>query len=208
MAKLKARYWSSILYPENMIDDWQEVIGDVLQLPYAYCIHDKDFLAEYQGKKGEEYQRKVHVHLIIAFNNTTTDSSALDLVNCLSKHNCKCASTIQMVKQVRNAYEYLIHNTETSIKQKKYAYSPSERICGNNFDIGQYEQLALADKKRMRKELSMDIISYQFVNYLDFYSHVVSNYDDEYEDIVTTYSGHFERLTKGNYQKMYLISKE
>lgn len=34
MAKIdKARFWTGVLYPENMRPDWEEVIGDVLQNP-------------------------------------------------------------------------------------------------------------------------------------------------------------------------------
>ena len=38
----KARYWVAICYPENMKEDWQECIGDLIEYPYCYCIHDKD----------------------------------------------------------------------------------------------------------------------------------------------------------------------
>ena len=34
MAKIdKARFWTGVLYPENMREDWKEVIGDTLQYP-------------------------------------------------------------------------------------------------------------------------------------------------------------------------------
>lgn len=38
----KARYWVGVLYPENMIMDWEVSIGDILQLPFAYCLHNAD----------------------------------------------------------------------------------------------------------------------------------------------------------------------
>ena len=42
MAKIdKARFWTGVLYPENMRPDWEEVIGDVLQNPYVYCKHTR-----------------------------------------------------------------------------------------------------------------------------------------------------------------------
>ena len=40
--KVKVRYWWGILYPENMIENWKDEIEDVLQLPFCYCVHDKD----------------------------------------------------------------------------------------------------------------------------------------------------------------------
>ena len=51
MAKIdKARFWTGVLYPENMREDWKEVIGDTLQYPYAYCQHsqDKDSKSEHR----------------------------------------------------------------------------------------------------------------------------------------------------------------
>ena len=38
----KAKFWAGVVYPENMVEGWQEKIGDILQLPYCYILHDKD----------------------------------------------------------------------------------------------------------------------------------------------------------------------
>ena len=54
----KNRYWSGIAYPENMIDTWQDDIGDIVQLPYAYCIHDKDLLLD-----GDETRKLSLIHI-------------------------------------------------------------------------------------------------------------------------------------------------
>ena len=37
----KARYWVAIMYPENMLDNWEDEISGKVQVPFAYCIHDK-----------------------------------------------------------------------------------------------------------------------------------------------------------------------
>lgn len=190
----KARYWVGVLYPENMRQDWETVIGELLQLPYVYCIHNADVNAD-------GTPRKVHVHLMIAFPNTTTYKNALEVFNLLSADGCKACNTVQKVINVRYMYNYLIHDTEDSRKKHKHLYDLGERVCGNCFDIGGYEQLDLNTKKAMRKELAKVIFDLGFMNYLDFYAYVISNYDDAYEEVVTAYSGHFERLTKGNFQK-------
>ena len=41
---VKARYWTGVCYPENMRDDWKELVEDLLGVPTAYCVHDKDKL--------------------------------------------------------------------------------------------------------------------------------------------------------------------
>ena len=66
----KNKYWWGVLYPENMIENWKDEISEKLQLPFAYCIHDKC-----KDEKGEH--RKTHVHLIVAFKNSFT------LINCI-----------------------------------------------------------------------------------------------------------------------------
>ena len=74
----KRKYWSVVLYPENMVDDWQDSIGDRLQIPYCYAIHDQDV-------DSESNERKVHVHLILAFSNTTTYNNACSVLSSLNK---------------------------------------------------------------------------------------------------------------------------
>lgn len=193
----KARYWVGVGYPENMVQNWQDEIGDIIQLPFAYCIHDKDL------DKAKD-SRKIHVHIIIVFPNTTTYKFALSV---FKKLGVNAFNTCEPVINIRSKYEYLIHDTETCKKQGKYLYDKKERIVGNNFDIGSYEQISLSQKKAMRTELSRCIIDNDICNYTDFYQYVISNFNDEYEDIVATYSGHFERLTKGNYLKS-LVPKD
>ena len=135
MAKIdKARFWTGVLYPENMREDWKEVIGDTLQYPYAYCQHSQD-------KDSKSEHRKDHVHLIVAFPNTTTYKHALNVMDLLSAEGKKAINKCEAVVGIRNVYDYLIHDTEDCRKKGKEQYDPSERITGNNFDIGAYEQL-------------------------------------------------------------------
>lgn len=198
-----AKYWNAVLYPENMIEDWRDKIGDIVGVSYAYCIHDKDMLANYKPKKdnSEDYQRKTHIHLILAFNNTTTYNNALTIVNKLSKEGCKCCNKIEACSSIKNSYEYLIHNTEASKKQGKYQYDVSERICGNNFDIGSFEQISKADKIEMVKELANLIYANNYTNFADFTMYVMTNYDNVYVELLVTYSGFLERIIKGQFHK-------
>lgn len=190
----KARYWVAVCYPENMVDNWQDKIDDLLQVPYAYVVHDKDL-----DKDGDA--RKIHVHILFAYSGPTTYRSALNNILLLSDpiKGKPCCNTIQKVQSVRHMYNYLIHDTDNCRKKGKYQYDKDCRVCGNGFDIGSYEQISNDDKIRMRRELSQLIIDHEITNYTSFYAYVLKNYGNEYEEIVSIYSGHFERLTKGNY---------
>lgn len=193
----KCRYWTGVLYPENMVEDWELQIGDILQLPYAYCLHDKD-----TDVKSEH--RKDHIHLIIAFANTTTYSHAKDVFDLLSAEGKQALNKIEAIVNIRNVYDYLIHDTETCRKQEKHQYSASERITGNNFDIGSYEQLSIADKNEIFMELANVIREKNFTNFADFFEFVADTYDDmAYIEVFRNYASIYEKLTKGNYQRTH-----
>ena len=196
MAKIeKARFWVGVLYQENMREGWEEDIGDLVQLPYAYCCHTRD-------RDSKSDHRKDHLHLMLAFPNTTTYQHAMKVFGQLSADGKSALNKIEAVINVRNMYDYLIHDTETCRKKGKELYSKDERITGNNFDIGAYEQLGVAEKNDMCRELCNAIMDNGFTNFADFYVFVINAYDDtNYFEILKTYSGLFERLTRANYQK-------
>lgn len=191
----KNRYWVAVCYPENMIPDWKENIGDLLQLPYAYCVHDKDTLIDSSD------DRKVHVHIMIAFSNTTTYKHALKVFDSLSRPGFSCLNTCLPVFNVKHMYDYLIHNTEDCKKKHKYLYSTLERITGNNFDIGSFEQLSAAEKNDIAYELCSLIIAEGMTNFSDFFISALSTYDTATFEVIKGHSGLFERLCKGNYLK-------
>ena len=198
-----ARYWVAICYPENMREDWKECIGDILEYPYAYCIHDKDHLGTYKPKRKKDYerQRKLHVHIFIAFTNTTTKKHVENVFDRLSKEGRKCCPGAEAVINPLNKYNYLIHDTETAKKQGKYLYSKEERIEGNNFDIGAYIQISTKELKDMKRELGNLIRDLGIRNFMDFYNEVERNFDDKYFEVMSSCSSFFDKLIKGNYHK-------
>lgn len=196
MAKIeKARFWTGVLYPENMREDWQDVIGDTLQYPYAYCIHSQD-------KDTKSEHRKDHVHLIIAFPNTTTYNHALNVMDLLSAEGKKAINTCEAVIGIRNVYDYLIHDTDDCRKKGKEKYDPSKRITGNNFDIGAYEQLSANSKLAIKKELSKLIRQHHFFNFDDFDEYVADNLELEYYQVMCENQGYFNNLVSGHYKKI------
>ena len=191
----KARYWIAVLYQTSTREDWREVAEDVLQLPCAYCEHTLD-----RDEKSEH--RTDHVHMILAFPNTTTYKHALEVFNLLSNEGNKAANTCQACVSVRKSYDYLIHDTKTCREQGKHLYDPSSRILGNNFDIGSYEQVSQEDKNRILRDM-LDFIKDNYImDIMTFYE----NYSDKLDDAVTfdvfkSYGSLIEKVCKGNYQK-------
>lgn len=191
----KKRIWVGILYVENMRNDWREQIEDLLDLPFAYCVHDKDL-----DKDGD--CRKPHVHLMVAWPGPTTYTEALRTMSLLSAPGKRAINKCEAVRNVRKKYNYLIHATAKAREAGKYQYDPAERITGNNFDIGAYEQISLVEKQRMRQELGRLIFDKEITNYADFYVYVLSNFEPDYEDVVVSFSSHFTRIINGVWQKV------
>lgn len=193
----KSRYWVAVCYPENMVDDWQSLIADILQYPFSYCIHRGDL-------DTKKERRKDHVHIILAFNNTTTYNHAYNVFSLLSALDRSCLNKIEAVINIRHVYDYLIHDTEQAKKDKKHLYSPHERINGNNFDIGAFEQISITEKNQIIKDLAYLIRDNEIHNFADFYFWVLDNYQDtEHFECLKTYSGMYERICRGIYHKKY-----
>lgn len=191
----KARYWTWVGYPESMIEDWEEMIYEILQLPFAYCIHDKDLTDQ------DEEKRKAHVHIMIAYGNNTTLNSVRNLFAKLRKDHDKEKVFVQSVQNVRYMYNYLLHDTDDSRKKKKYQYSPEERVTGNDFDIGMYEQVSKKDKQNNIQTLLKILRVQEITDFATFVDYVVDNLGSEDFDILTEKSGFFERYIKGNFHR-------
>ena len=187
----KARYWWAVLWQENLIPDWENKLADLVQVPFAYATHDLD-------KDSKSEHRKDHVHLILAFSNTTTYAHALNIFKLLGD---KAVNTCQAIIDIRHAYDYLIHDTENCRKLGKYQYDKEHRVLGNGFDIGMYEQLGEAEKNEMCAKLADLIIGQKIMNLADFYIIAMEQFGFEYFQIIKANNAFFDRLCRGNYLK-------
>lgn len=192
----KARYWEAVLWCENMIDGWQEDISRIVQVPFAYCIHDKDVMED------GVTLRKPHVHMILAFTNTTTYKHALNIFKLLGVDAC---NTCTSCRSIRNCYDYLIHDTEDAKAKNKHQYDESERITGNNFDIGFYEQISAQQRREMLMELRDFILREGFTNIIDFTFATLEDAkfsDFIYQDVALSYTSTIDKFCAGNYKKL------
>ena len=192
----KNRYWTAICYPENMVSDWEEYVEELLQVPFAYCIHDKGLELE----TGEE--RKVHVHVILVFQAPTTQKHAYEIFHNLSAPGKKCLPSCKPVYNMERMYRYLIHDTEDARKKGKYLFPKEERKTGNCFDIGAYIQVSKEEKDQAFDNLTALILTNRITNFADFVARSLDVFSDEhdlYRDVIRGWSGYFERLIKGQY---------
>lgn len=92
MAKEKARYFTFLLYPESIPQDWQTKL-EALGVPIAISpLHDKD-LSSVEGQK----YKKAHYHVIyISKNPVTAESVRLKIKRALGD---KSVAKVQIVVQ-------------------------------------------------------------------------------------------------------------
>ena len=200
----KARYWVGVGWVENMRRDWEDNIDTILQLPYAYVVHDKDV-----DKTGQP--RITHVHIMVAYNSPTTYKNALATFKQLEEPGKIAFNTCYKVNHIRNMYEYIIHNTDKARKDGKHLYDASERITGNGFDIGNFEQISQADKERMLDELEDVIFERCFTSYGRYFVYVKHHMSAEHRKILRSYSSHLQRLIRSNYieaEKMRMTEED
>lgn len=200
----KARYWTGVCYPENMIEGWEEKIYDLIEWPFVYCKHSLD-------KDSKSEHRKDHVHIMFVWSSPTTPKAALDQIRRLSAPGRNCCPFVQAVHNVRNMYDYLIHDTESCRRAGKELYDKSERIEGNNFDIGMYEQISSEEKRDAAKEICEYVISRNVTCLSDIFTIVTQSEDfkdDKYWEAFTIYNAMIERICKSMYLKTQAANKD
>ena len=156
----KARYFTFLLYPESIPENWEMQL-ELIGIPMAISpLHDKDEterknLTEDEQKKvdrGEKIYKKPHYHVIyVAANPVTTHSVRKRIQRTLGKES---VAKVQIVKQsMENMYAYLTHESKDAIAKNKYKYNKKDIELLNNFDIDRYVVLDVEDKDEMLNDV-------------------------------------------------------
>ncbi|HDJ6757447.1 TPA: replication protein [Staphylococcus aureus] len=169
MNKDKARYFTFLLYPESIPDDWElklELTGVSMAIS---PLHDRDK----SNVEGQEY-KKPHYHVIyVAANPVTTHSVRKRIQRALGN---KSVAKVQFVKQsMENIYLYLTHESKDAIRKNKYVYDKAEIKHINNFDIDRYITIDVETKNQTLKILLQIIRAYSIPNVLDLHDFIEKN---------------------------------
>jgi len=143
MSKEKARYFTFLLYPESIPEDWILKL-ELLDLPIAISpIHDKD-ISTVEGQKF----KKPHYHVIyVAKNPVTAHSVRMRIKRALGSES---VAMVQIIKSsMENMYLYLTHESKDAIAKNKHIYDKSNIKLLNNFDIDRYVALDVEEKEEM-----------------------------------------------------------
>ena len=137
--------------------------------------------------------------VIVVWGGNTTRKAIINVLNRLSADGKKCCSSAEPINNIRHAYDYLIHDTASCRKKGKELYPVEARIEGNNFDIGQLEQLSTKDKQDMLFELVGFIMCERFETINDFTAAALREFPEQYREIIVGYNSILERYCRGNY---------
>lgn len=147
MAKDKARYFTFLLYPESIPENW-EIELESIGVPIAISpLHDKDL----SSVKGQKY-KKAHYHVIYVAKNPVTSDSVRKKIRGILGDNS--VAKVQIVSQsMENIYLYLTHESKDAISKNKYKYNKTDIKLLNNFDIDRYITLDVEDKDEMLNDV-------------------------------------------------------
>lgn len=156
--KPKGRYFTFLLYPESIPEDW-ELQLEMLGVPIAISpLHDKDK----SNVEGQEF-KKAHYHVIyVAKNPVTVESVRLKIKRALG--NQSVAKVKFIVHSVENVYLYLTHESKDAIAKNKHKYDKKDIKELNNFDLDRYITLDVEDKDDLLNEVCDMIDDHNLAN--------------------------------------------
>lgn len=139
MAKEKSRFFTFLLYPESIPEDWEMKL-ELLSVPMAISpLHDKD-----KAKTGG--YKKPHYHVIyVAKNPVTADSVRVKIKRALGDQS---VALVQIIRtSIENTYLYLTHESKDAIEKQKHVYDKADIKLLMNFDIERYITLDVEEKE-------------------------------------------------------------
>lgn len=147
MTKDKARYFTFLLYPESIPEDWETKL-ELMGVPIAISpLHDRDL----STVEGQQF-KKAHYHVIyVAKNPVTADSVRKRMQRSLGENSI---AKVQIVKSsIENMYLYLTHESKDAVAKNKVKYSRKDIKLLGNFDVDRYITLDVEDKDDMLNDV-------------------------------------------------------
>lgn len=200
MAKEKSRYFTFLLYPESIPNDW-ELKLETLGVPIAVSpLHDKDK----SNVEGQKY-KKTHYHVLyIAKNPVTADSVRWKIKKLLGENSL---AMVQVVLNVENTYLYLTHESKDAIAKKKHVYDKADIKLINNFDIDRYVTLDVEEKAELFNVVVSLVRAYTLQNIFDLYDFIDENGEaygltiNLVNEVISGKTGFMKLLFDGAYQR-------
>lgn len=152
MKIIKKRYWTSVVYPESLPGNWEEIICNTGIEWACSPLHDSDINADGTIKKA-------HYHILLLYTGPTTDKVVNDLLESIGQ-----SRIAQPVDSIRGIYRYFTHKDNP----EKYQYKESDIRSFNGFDISDFYELSKREQSVYIKMLQDLIKERDITEYCDF----------------------------------------
>ena len=196
----KSRYFTFLLYPESVPEDWINRL-ETLDVPMAISpLHDKD--ASPMGG-----YKKPHWHVIyVAKNPVTAESVRLKIKRLLGDSSVAMVQIIE--RGIESMYLYLTHESKDAIAKNKHVYPKSEIRLLNNFDIDRYVVFDVTEQKELKYQLVDLIFRLHLVNISDLmgylntfgFGELSAKSMKHVNEVISANTGFFRLCFDANYQ--------
>jgi hypothetical protein len=213
----KARYFSFIIYPESIPDNWKDCLTKLGLAMAVSPLHDSDEKKDPSTWddnndliiNGKHY-KKPHYHVLyIAKNPVTVESVRKKIKRVLG---VQAVSHMEIIDSVENTFKYLTHESKDAIAKNKHIYDKSDITYINDFDIDRYITLDEGQKRELKNTLLEIIQVNNIVNvshlfeFLEFHGseYGISKFDKSFlHDTISANSSAFRLYFDANYQDGY-----
>ncbi len=185
---MKSRYWSFIVYPESVLNDWEEVLCKLGCVFAVSPLHDRDINANGEVKKP-------HYHVLVQFDGPTTyknvKESICDVVG---------GTIPQRTISLRGYYRYLCHLDNP----EKAQYDINDIKCYGGFKM----DLTTSEINIIKSNILEDIKKHGFIEYVDLCDYYKDIGDFDYFEIVCNNTFFFSSYLKSLMNKINASKKK
>lgn len=186
----KERYWTFVLYPESVVENWREQL-EQLGLQCAISpLHDKDI-----NDNGEK--KKPHYHVLLCFNGPTTYNKVLTITKSLN------GTIPQRVLSCKGIIRYFSHKDNP----EKFQYNELDITTINGLDLKSFNDLTNTQVLHIKKEIIKTINDMKITSYYTLVN--LYAFDSSQNDFFQVVSGNTIFFT--NYiksKKEYFVNED
>lgn len=200
---VKRKYWLFEVYEDSCPKNWQD-IAEQIALPMAFSpLHDKDtYTSDVLNENNEVISRKgdfkkAHRHVILAYSNTTTYNTALEVAKKFG------ANIVKPCDSIKGSYEYHIHKNNP----QKFQYNDEDRILLNGFNINDYITLSEEDEVSFHKQIYHLIYDNHIISLTQLCSLLLNSEESKYFSLVMKNSYFYSKIIE-ECKNMYLSTSK
>lgn len=170
-ADKRVRNWTTIVYPESTIPNWEQFLAEDLKCPiYISPLHDKDI------NVADSSPKKPHYHVVFAFSGKKSFDQVKTICTAVN------AVTPQVVNDLRGMLRYLVHKDNP----EKAQYSIEDIKCLGGADYQKVVETN-ADRQACLKEMQLFCKRYH-VKSFQLFSDYCTEKRPEWYNILTNHN--------------------